>query len=1050
MGEEYKAVYRRMELLLLFTSWLSFTSSAELIPSFVQEPESTVISTERATILLCDVVPSTARITWLFNGQKLNHHESNGISLFGNNLKIDPSKKRINDVVGDYQCVAESSVGSIVSRPAVLSKTVFKFKAGRDVVINVTEGGSATLPCYSPDITSPSFIQFQHSDGNIIDKNTDNTEVLPSGNIVLRNIELRQTGLYRCVIVNPNTGVNKTSTFTISLQVFPQTSSGVVIGTMILESDSTSSSDLQLKLNKGEDAVLECPAAGYPEPQVNWTKYAGFLPPSRSTVISGNLHIKKIQLQDEGTYLCSSNTSQKFVTLEVKEIPSITVDEDVIEAERGSSLRLRCHVKGRPTPEITWYHDGRIITNSVTKILNHETAKLINKVKATDGGIYQCMAKNEAGVSSAAIFLRVKGQVVDPIGADGDSIPNVMNTNSPNETTDESIKKHHHHKHSKNHGKKDRHKNKKKNKKNKKKNKGKNRRKNKNGTVKLVPPSRPSVTQLSESSVMLNWTVPENDGLPVTFFRVQYKEVSPKKRAWQTEDRDIAKTVRKYEVNNLKKGGTYKFRIAAVYSNNDNNIGQNSPRFQLTSNTQPETAVPAEAPTIVEAKPIVFENVYGIGVRWQYRAPDSPQIEGFNIFYKPYDHPGEYKQNNLPGASVREYLLKYLKSDTEYSIKMQSYNSAGKSDFSNVVVKRTRGKPDIDSVNPTPAPEKTTIPRSRPPVASDDGSTQSNKKSSEMLYMILGIVLGIMLLLLIVFMFMCWWKQRQQRRMLAMNGVIQSKFQDQAHRIYTDSMRKKYMNGGYPVNGLNGYVANGHGPHGQLKPNLNVNPVSSEMTSLPRNPDSVKYFHNPVGNGSVGTIGHTNASDNNCNNINSNKIVLVDPDDPSQPMLSDSHRLENTEHIYQPNCCPNHHYHQTLPGHSSNEGDVSGTDTFNGSSPQHGFQRLYRSEDGLSHKPFVEENLGPSERQSYDSLSPSDHQSGRYSNKHRHRRKQRHNREQTTRDQATNTDLSSNEGASIEFTTFNKSGSNSDQMNVPSVSTSDLQCTDLSHLNNQL
>ena len=42
----------------------------------------------------------------------------------------------------------------------------------------------------------------------------------------------------------------------------------------------------------------------------------------------------------------------------------------------------------------------------------------------------------------------------------------------------------------------------------------------------------------------------------------------------------------------------------------------------------------------------------------------------------------------------------------------------------------------------------------------------STKSSSEMLYMILGIVLGVMMLILVTFMIMCAWKQRQQRRMM--------------------------------------------------------------------------------------------------------------------------------------------------------------------------------------------------------------------------------------------------------------------------------------------
>ena len=56
-----------------------------------------------------------------------------------------------------------------------------------------------------------------------------------------------------------------------------------------------------------------------------------------------------------------------------------------------------------------------------------------------------------------------------------------------------------------------------------------------------------------------------------------------------------------------------------------------------------------------------------------------------------------------------------------------------------------------------------------------------------------------------------------------------AKFKDQAHRIYTDSLRKKHPNGGlYPLSGMSGLaLANGHGPpHGQPRLNVDANPLS--------------------------------------------------------------------------------------------------------------------------------------------------------------------------------------------------------------------------------
>lgn len=72
--------------------------------------------------------------------------------------------------------------------------------------------------------------------------------------------------------------------------------------------------------------------------------------------------------------------------------------------------------------------------------------------------------------------------------------------------------------------------------------------------VKLVPPSKPYVTRLSNTSVMVRWNVPRNDGLPIIFFKVQYKEVGRAHSDWETVEEDIAAHIHSYAVTDLKPG----------------------------------------------------------------------------------------------------------------------------------------------------------------------------------------------------------------------------------------------------------------------------------------------------------------------------------------------------------------------------------------------------------------------------------------------------------------------------------------------------------------
>lgn len=66
--------------------------------------------------------------------------------------------------------------------------------------------------------------------------------------------------------------------------------------------------------------------------------------------------------------------------------------------------------------------------------------------------------------------------------------------------------------------------------------------------LEMIPPSRPNITRLTENSVMVRWLVPENDGLQIRFFKLQYKEVGG---SWNTSSDDIQMYIKCYQVDKL-------------------------------------------------------------------------------------------------------------------------------------------------------------------------------------------------------------------------------------------------------------------------------------------------------------------------------------------------------------------------------------------------------------------------------------------------------------------------------------------------------------------
>lgn len=64
-------------------------------------------------------------------------------------------------------------------------------------------------------------------------------------------------------------------------------------------------------------------------------------------------------------------------------------------------------------------------------------------------------------------------------------------------------------------------------------------------------------------------------------------------------------------------GATYKFRIAAVYSNNDNAHGPNSDKFEIKLHPEPNPEPPKNKPIIVEVTAIDYKKMHAINVKWQ-------------------------------------------------------------------------------------------------------------------------------------------------------------------------------------------------------------------------------------------------------------------------------------------------------------------------------------------------------------------------------------------------------------------------------------------------
>lgn len=198
---------------------------------------------------------------------------------------------------------------------------------------------------------------------------------------------------------------------------------------------------------------------------------------------------------------------------------------------------------------------------------------------------------------------------------------------------------------------------------------------------------------------MVKWSVipsHSDSSLPIQFFKVQYMMVpsdaqrhkgQKSSEDWITLNEDIPPFLRSYEIHHLSYDNHYKFRISAVYSNNDN---KQSPirRFHL-KRVKPSSKSALPIPNDMQIVPVSETEVT---VRWSIPEPYQHNFGGFYISYRPTTSADEYSIVSAEGPHKRHILIKHLEPGTNYEFKIQSFSSLTASEFSSIVMGRTMSK----------------------------------------------------------------------------------------------------------------------------------------------------------------------------------------------------------------------------------------------------------------------------------------------------------------------------------------------------------------------
>ncbi|XP_049875356.1 interference hedgehog-like [Pectinophora gossypiella] len=544
-----------------------------------------------------------------------------------------------------YQCVVWYGAISLASIPARLSiaRLELSRNSPRKRMITAPAGNTVVLHCKEPQSEPPAVLSWWKDTGRTSRKQLDT----PHGVLVIHNATAADSGTYGCTATNEISSQVVDLPETTYLKVQRESGRGV----RFLEEDEyvgtvDSEGVLTVPIRPGGALRLWCGAVDSPPPRVTWTKEGENIPRHHDNAFV----INPFTSLDEGIYTCTANPAHPIRrSWKVLALQPPRWEEPVasVNTTEGSSAHVACGTPfGQPPPAIYWLLNAEPLREA--KGIRASGSDLyIERAEKKHAGIVQCFACNDLGCAYDAALLTVVPMQISDQQYPAETSAMHFPSQSP--------KRHNR----------------------------KNPRKHK---AVLIPPSRPNVTRMSDESVMVTWSH-VNHGLPIQFYKVQYREVTANSSSnqWHTESYDIPPHIHSYEVDQLIPDRFYKFRVAAVYSNQDNKSGKSSVKFHLRRG-----GPPPPAPVFTKA---VALSTNTIQLNWTWSGAHHHEnsrdpVIGFYVYYRALSTAGAYEKVIAPVTS-RSMVLTHLSPDMAYELKIQAYTEQAPSPFSSILIAKT-------------------------------------------------------------------------------------------------------------------------------------------------------------------------------------------------------------------------------------------------------------------------------------------------------------------------------------------------------------------------
>ncbi|KAK3549111.1 hypothetical protein QTP70_032423, partial [Hemibagrus guttatus] len=282
--------------------------SEEFGPVFIQEPDDAIFSLDsddKKVIMNCEARGNPApTYSWLINGTDVDIEADPRYRMIDGNLIIINASEATD--FGKYQCRAENSFGTVLSREAFLQFAYLNAFSGRARGgVSVREGQGVVLMCmpppHSPEIIySWVFNEFP----SFVAEDSRRFVSQQTGNLYISKVQPSDVGSYICLVKNTVTNARVLS---------PPTPLTLRTDGVMGEYEPKIEVHFlpTVLMAKGVTVRLECFALGNPVPTITWRKINGNIPKkARLRKSQAVLEIPNIQLDDAGSYECKADNSR--------------------------------------------------------------------------------------------------------------------------------------------------------------------------------------------------------------------------------------------------------------------------------------------------------------------------------------------------------------------------------------------------------------------------------------------------------------------------------------------------------------------------------------------------------------------------------------------------------------------------------------------------------------------------------------------------------------------------------------------------------------------